>query len=558
MNRNRVHMGQRIFKGGILRLGFVAISFFAETLFIALMFTRLASYIKIMNGIIRWTGIILVLAIYAKNTTASMRLPWIILILSFPIFGTAIYVIIGLNGSPKRMRKSFEAVNQAVISYVFQEEDVLSSMKELHPDAFGISSYIYSYAKYPVYLSEEVNYFTKPVEVIPMLLRDLKEAKKYIFLEYFAVDNHSVWKFLERVLVQKVKEGVEIRVLYDDVGSIGYVNLDFAKHLRSLGIQCIPFNPCSAGLKLILNHRDHRKMTIIDGKVAYTGGYNIADEYFEISRPFGSWKDTGIRVQGQAVNSFVICFLEMWLFNSRKKGLLDEKKEIWQYLIYDQTVTCRKDTKEEGPEEQKYARGKKQVEKGKIKRETVLESCSQGFLQPYADNPLDHENVGEEIYISILNKAKEYCYFMTPYLIITDEMQHAMILAAKRGVDVRIITPGVPDKKIIYRLTRSYYQGLMKGGVKIFEWTPGFCHAKMCLADGIMGTCGTVNLDYRSLYHHFENGCFMVGGEVLKDIKMDFDDTFAESVEVTEDYKTRISAGLRLEQLFLRLFAELM
>ena len=181
-----------------------------------------------------------------------------------------------------------------------------------------------------------------------------------------------------------------------------------------------------------------------------------------------------------------------------------------------------------------------------------------GYIQPYADCPLDGIQVGEDVYISIVNKADRYCWFMTPYLIITDEMTHALSLAAKRGVDVRIITPGIPDKKLIYSITRSFYHNLVQDGVRIYEWTPGFCHAKMSVADDCMATCGTINLDYRSLYHHFENGCFMADCDAVLDIRRDMEQTLEQCREVTEKYKSGRSATLRLGQLFLRLFAELL
>ena len=319
---------------------------------------------------------------------------------------------------------------------------------------------------------------------------------------------------------ERVKAGVEVRVFYDDMGSIGFINTDFVKKLEFAGIHCRVFNPFMPGLNVFLNNRDHRKITVIDGKIGFTGGYNLANEYFNYTHPYGQWKDTGIRLEGDAVRSLTITFLEMWNAVSMKDI---NDTDFDQYLV-----------------------------------KSDYQAAQEGFIQPYADSPMDDEQVGEEVYISMINKAERYCWFMTPYLIITDEMTHALCLAAKRGVDVRIITPGMPDKKLIYSITRSFYHGLVKNGVRIYEWTPGFCHAKMSVADDCMATCGTINLDYRSLYHHFENGCFMADSQTVLDIRDDLGATMNECREVTEKYRTGRSAYLRLGQLFMRLFAGLL
>lgn len=512
-------------KTGIKRLIFVALSFIMETAFIVMMFTRLAHYAEIINICFHILGATIVLGIYSMNKTSSMKMPWIILILALPILGTCIYLTIGLNGAPGLMRKRYATVDSKIMPSLEFDSDAIDSLKSANPNAYSISSYIYHYSNYPIYKNSGIQYYNNASLAYESLLNDLKEAKSFIFMEYFAIENSIAWKRCEDILVEKVKEGVEVRVFYDDIGSIGYVNLDFARYLESKGIKCKVFNPCGVGIKLILNHRDHRKITIIDGKTAYTGGFNIADEYFEITNPYGHWKDTGIRITGEPVRSFVIMFLEMWLFERKRKQsvIINPETDINPYLVsFD-------------------------------KNDDIC-----GYLQPYADTPLDNENLAEEVYISIINKANSYCYFITPYLIISDEMLHAISLASKRGVDVRIITPGIPDKKLIYSVTRSFYNALAKNGVRIYEWTPGFSHAKMCVSDDRMATVGTINLDYRSLYHHFEDGCLIIDSDVIKEIKSDFISTFSESREVTDKYKTGRSSFLRLGQLILRLFAELL
>ena len=303
------------------------------------------------------------------------------------------------------------------------------------------------------------------------------------------------------------------------MGSIGFVNKKFAEKLEAVGIRCHVFNPVHPMMNVFLNNRDHRKITVVDGQIGYTGGYNLANEYFNITHPYGQWKDTGVRMEGDAVRSLTAAFLEMWNASIRTEN--DEDTALGAYF-------------------------------------PTYAAEGNGFIQPYADSPLDDEHVGEEVYISMANKAEKYCWFITPYLIITDEMAHALSLAAKRGVDVRIITPGIPDKKMVYNVTRSFYNCLVRNGVRVFEWTPGFCHAKMSVADDCMATCGTINLDYRSLYHHFENGCFMADCDAVADIRADFERMMAQSREVTQQYREGRSATLRLGQLVMRFFAELL
>lgn len=315
----------------------------------------------------------------------------------------------------------------------------------------------------------------------------------------------------------RAAHGVEVRIFYDDVGSIGFINHDFRKRMEENDIACRVFNPIIPVLSVFMNNRDHRKITVIDGKVGFTGGYNLANEYFNITHPYGHWKDTGIRLEGDAVKSLTVMFLEMW--NAVKKTDQDYQK----YLP-----------------------------------ETDYQAKQDGFIQPYADSPLDDEHVGESVYMNLIAHAKKEIYFTTPYLIITDEMNRALGLAAKRGVDVRIVTPGIPDKKLIYKVTRSYYAGLVRQGVRIYEYTPGFIHAKQCVCDGEAATCGTINMDYRSLYLHFENGAFLYNCDAVKEMRKDFEHIFTESTEVTEKYKSGRSAVLRGTQCLLRLFAPLM
>ena len=512
--------GKKKTENGTKRLIFTAVSILLEIVFLLFLFTKVSEYATIIDWATRIVAIFLVLGLYSMDKTSSMKMPWIILMLAFPILGVSLYLLVGLNGSTKKMRARYEEIDKKLLPYLPDNRQILEWMKEESPQAGAIASYLTNYSCYPVYQNTDVTYYDEAIKGLDAQLEDLSKAEKFIFMEYHAIEDEEAWQRIQTVLEDRVKAGVEVRIFYDDMGSIWFVNMDFATKLKSLGIKCRVFNPILPGLNMFLNNRDHRKITVIDGKVAYTGGYNLANEYFNITHPYGIWKDTGIRMEGDAVNSMTVAFLEMWnaAGNIKSKELVPEK-----YVIH-------------------YA----------------YKAQQRGYVQPYADSPLDGEQVGEEVYISMANKAEKYCWFITPYLIITDEMTHALTLAAKRGVDVRIITPGIPDKKMVYSVTRSFYHNLVKHGVRIYEWTPGFCHAKMSVADDKMATCGTINLDYRSLYHHFENGCFLADCDAVLEIRDDLIRTMGESREVTEQYKEGRSAGLRLGQLILRLFAELL
>lgn len=512
--------GKKKTENGTKRLIFTAVSILLEIVFLLFLFTKVSEYATIIDWATRIVAIFLVLGLYSMDKTSSMKMPWIILMLAFPILGVSLYLLVGLNGSTKKMRARYEEIDKKLLPYLPDNRQILEWMKEESPQAGAIASYLTNYSYYPVYQNTDVTYYDEAIKGLDAQLEDLSKAEKFIFMEYHAIEDEEAWQRIQTVLEDRVKAGVEVRIFYDDMGSIWFVNMDFATKLKSLGIKCRVFNPILPGLNMFLNNRDHRKITVIDGKVAYTGGYNLANEYFNITHPYGIWKDTGIRMEGDAVKSMTVAFLEMWnaAGNVKSKELVPEK-----YVIH-------------------YA----------------YKAQQRGYVQPYADSPLDGEQVGEEVYISMANKAENYCWFITPYLIITDEMTHALTLAAKRGVDVRIITPGIPDKKMVYSVTRSFYHNLVKHGVRIYEWTPGFCHAKMSVADDKMATCGTINLDYRSLYHHFENGCFLADCDAVLEIRDDLIRTMGESREVTEQYKEGRSAGLRLGQLILRLFAELL
>ncbi|MBR0429704.1 MAG: cardiolipin synthase [Lachnospiraceae bacterium] len=515
-------------KNGTGRMVVSLLVFLLEALFIVALFTWLNDYVLWVSFLTRVVSILIVLGLYASRMTSNIKTPWIILILAVPIVGVGIFLIVGLNGKPYAMRKRYQHVDAVLMPMLIDDEQDVRNEATFHEleqwDAgvASISNYIVNNSGYPLFHNSDITYYGSAEAGFAAQKGAMKAAKHFIFLEYHAIEDDFLWHSIQDILEAKVKEGVEVRVFYDDMGSIGFINTDFITRLAAVGIECRVFNPFVPGLNLFLNNRDHRKITVVDGVIGFTGGYNIANEYCNITHPFGKWKDTGVRIEGEAVRSLTITFMENWHAIRKSDGSL-LKEEIARYLS----------------------------DVNHLVREPGA------FVQPYADTPLDDEQVGEEVYISIINNAKKYCWFITPYLIISDEMIHALNLAAKRGVDVGIVTPGIPDKKLVYSVTRSYYSALTDHGVRIYEWTPGFCHCKMCVSDDKVATCGTINLDYRSLYHHFENGCMYMNCRAVMDTKYDFENTFAEAKEVTEDY-AGTKGMLGLGQQVLRLIAVLL
>ena len=500
----------------IMRIAIVTVALIIQVGWILLRVQWLNAY---SQRIATFTGLLaigVVLYLNSKNTNAAMKMPWIMLILAFPVMGLSMYLLFEILGDPgvgKRMR---QVRKQMRVETTEKDRKTLSKLERVDLAAANQCRYLWQRAGYPVYENTAVTYYSEGKFALEAMKEALGTARSFIFMEYFIVEEESSFRELEQILVQKVKEGVEVRLMYDDIGSVGKVNMAFARRLNEQGIQCVPFNPALPFLNLFMNHRDHRKITVIDGRVGFTGGYNLADEYFDRTHPYGRWKDTGIKLEGEAVGSLTAIFLELWAV--QRKGVED-----WSpYLNIRHSVPAG------------------------------------GFVQPFADNPLAEERVAENVYLNLIHQAQKSLYIMTPYLIITDEMSHALGLAAMRGVDVRIITPGIPDKKTVYAVTRSYYAGLIRQGVRIFEYTPGFCHAKQCICDGELVSIGTSNLDYRSLYHHFENNVLLVGCDAVQDIADDFRAMFTQCREVTEGYRTGWGKAMGVWQYILRLFAPLL
>ena len=492
----------------ILRAVFVALSLLLQLgwIFVQILALNNSPYAAVITNII---AILVVLKLYSKHTNAAFKLPWIMLIMAMPVMGLSLYLLTQVAVTPKSIHKRVKKVKEKNAPYL-KQEDVLAGMD---PEAGNLARYLCRWEGMPAWGDTAARYYGETLDALEDMKRDLESAEKFIFMEYFILEDGEAFSQIREILEKKAAQGVEVRLMYDDLGSVGTANWRYALELTQSGIRCQAFNPALPLLNLFLNNRDHRKITVIDGKVGYTGGYNLADEYFHYTKPYGHWKDTGLRLEGKGVRNLTATFLELWNVNARTE------EDPAPYLDIAHSVP------------------------------------GTGWVQPFGDSPLDDERSAENVYLNLINQADHYVWIMTPYLIITDELSRALELAAKRGVDVRIITPGVPDKKTVWAVTRSYYPRLVREGVRIFEYTPGFCHGKMALCDGSIASIGTSNLDYRSLYLHFENNVVLYHCGAVKQMEQDFKEMFPQCREMTESCR---SAPLRIWQCILRLFSPML
>lgn len=449
-------------------------------------------------------SIVAVVLIINSDMTSGYKIAWMIPIMLFPIFGGLFYIFFGGKKLSKRVRRKMNSVELKLKEALAEKGTTIDALESECSSAANQAKYIQDYAYSPPYNNTLTKYLPSGEAKFKVLKEELGKAKRYIFMEYFIIEEGKMWGEILEILEAKVAEGVDVRVMYDDVGCITKLPKGYDKLLESKGIKCAVFNPFAPVLSSRLNNRNHRKITVIDGHTGFTGGINLADEYINEYEKFGHWKDTAIMLKGEAAWSLSVMFLSLW----------DYVNEI------DEDYSLFKPLREE------------------------LQDFGDGYVQPFADNPLDEEPVGESVYLNLINRANKYVYITTPYLIIDTEMVVALSVAAKSGVDVKIVTPHIADKKIVHSMTRSYYPILLRNGIKIYEYTPGFIHAKSFVVDDEYGVVGTINMDYRSLYLHYECGVWLYKTSSVDDIKSDFLDTLKlcreytlEDVEKTPIYK---------------------
>lgn len=485
------------------RVIILSILFIIQLIWFYIMVANIFELAPWFDIVLQIIAMIIILYLVMKDDSPAYRISWSIAIGLFPIFGTMMYILIG-NKRPTTSMRSKIAKQESLHSHEYEGlPDVQSALENKDERLSMLASYVTEYAKAPLYTNSQVDYFPNGESMMEPLLEDLRKAEKTIFIEFFIVEFGDMLDAIMDVLVKKVAEGVEVCFIYDDFGCITRLPNDFDKTLEKLGIKAMKFNPVKPIVSMVYNTRDHRKFIIIDNETAYTGGLNIADEYINVVERFGYWKDNMIRINGPAVWNLSNLFLNMW--NAFKHT--DDSYDIF------------------------YPEVSMSQEREML--ESHADISELGFVQPFGDSPLDREPIGENVYREILNLAKDYVYIYTPYLVISYELQTAMTLAAKRGVKVYLMTPGIPDKKLVFRMTRSYYRPLIEAGVKIYEYTPGFLHAKTFVADDKVATVGTINLDYRSLYLHFETSTLIYYHPVIKEIKQDFEESISVSKRVS-------------------------
>ena len=460
---------------------------------------------------------LMVLYVLNCEMNSSAKITWLVLVMLFPVFGALLFWFTQLEIGHRMQKARLDYLISSTKTSIQQDKEVLQKISEESPDTESLVHYLARSGCYPIYDKTDVKYFPSGETKFEELLKQLKEAKDFVFLEYFIVEEGIMWGQVLEILAAKAAEGVDVRVMYDGTCESSLLPFDYPKRLEKLGIKCKVFAPVTPFLSTHYNYRDHRKILVIDGQVAFTGGVNLADEYINEKYRFGHWKDTAIMLRGEAVRSFTLMFLQMWN--------VDEKSPEF-YKFINVPVTEVKDAK--------------------------------GYVAPYGDCPLDDDKTGERVYMDILNRANKYVHIMTPYLIIDGEMETALRFAAKRGVDVKIILPGIPDKKYAFALAKTHYKHLLEAGVKIYEYTPGFVHAKVFTSDDCKAVVGTINLDYRSLYHHYECAAYMYQTECIADIERDFEETLEKCTRITKETIKKEKLGTKLVGWILKVVAPLM
>lgn len=501
------------------RVGVIAVMLLLQIAFYALLLAsfRDSELFPLFNGILVALSVLLIIWIICNRSNPGYKIGWIIIVLACMPFGSITYLLLGGNEMSSYNKKRLAVMESKVRSNLEADctrADKLAAV--VGEDAGRMARYLEHSAFCPVYGNTATRYYPLGDNCYGDLLEALERAERYIFIEYFIIEEGELWNSVLQILRRKAEEGVEVRVIYDDVGSIFTLPADYPARLEKMGIQCRVFNRMVPILSLRQNNRDHRKYMIIDGKVAFTGGINMADEYINAKPRFGHWKDNAIRLEGDAVWSMTVSFLSMWDVTHK------QSEDLTRF------------------------------------RPSPAPAGAQGYVQPYHDCPWDDEPVGQTVYLNLINRAKKYVYITTPYLVIDATLSMALGAAAKSGVDVRIITPHIPDKKTVFEVTQAYYEELLEDGVKIYEYAPGFIHGKVFVVDDQYATVGTVNLDYRSMFLHFENGVLLYGTPTVGDVRDDFLDTQEKSVQVTLEDCRKVPVMRRILRGLLRIFAPLL
>ena len=476
----------------------------------------LAQYVPVFfGGVLAFTAVMLLLVLNSGEDP-TVKVSWSIVIALLPVFGSVLYLFVRLDLGHRVEQKRYEQTVRESADFSQQNQDVLERLRDEDRNVYNLARYLYAHGNFPVHTATDVVYFPLGEDKFRAMCEELEKAEQYIFMEYFIIGKSYMWNTLLEILERKAAQGVDVRVMYDGTCAFALLPYGYPAELEAKGIRCKMFSPIRPFVSTHYNNRDHRKILVVDGKVAFTGGVNLDDCYINLEHPHGHWKDTAVMVKGPAARSFAMMFLQMWNITEKERN-------------YD---PCR------------------------ISDEVTAGET--GYVIPFGDSPTDNERVGEMVYLNILNQAKDYVYIMTPYLILDQQMVNALRFAAKRGVDVRLILPHIPDKKTVFALAKNHYPELLGSGVRIYEYTPGFVHAKVFLSDDSQAVVGTINLDYRSLYLHYECAAYLYRVAAIGDIRRDFENTMALSQEITLEQAQKRGIVSRLVGAVLKVFAPLM
>ena len=456
---------------------------------------------------------LVILCIVNRDDNPDFRLVWMVPVAALPVVGAVIYLFVRLQLGTRLIRRRIAASDAAAAEVRPRDESAVAAVRALAGGA-DVTGYLEKRG-FPAYINTDCTYYRLGDEMFPDILRAVEGAREFIFLEYFILEEGEMWDALFALLREKAAEGLDVRLMYDAVGSLSKAPPGYYKVIRAAGIRCKVFSPMSPILSTHQNNRDHRKVCIVDGTVAFTGGINIADEYINaVTRKCGHWKDFGLRVTGEAVDSMTVSYLQMW-------NLTERRQEAFEPFLKKYFVP------------------------------------SGGFVVPYTDQPFDAYNVCRAVYLDILNTARSYVYIMTPYLVIDSELKSALVYAAQRGVDVRILLPGQCDEPIAKTIGITYYRELLSGGVKLYAYAPGMLHSKVFLSDDEKAVVGTVNLDYRSLFLTFENAVYLCRHPAVGTVRADFEETFGLCRPITEATYKSYGVFKRIAGRIMRLFAPL-
>ncbi len=505
---------RKILKSRALFLAIILLAELALLFYVVLFLTDQFVVLYVIMSILS-----LVTSIYLMhvNDNPNTRIAWLVPVMAVPFLGTTLYLIAGNRKVSKRLQASTVREIAETVALFKQDQQILKDLKQHDADAYRQFAYVYNNSRYPTYRNTQVTYFRTGDEAFEAMMEELEKAKKFVFMEYFIINTGYMLDQVLEVLARKVKEGVEVKILYDDFGCMNTLDADTLKRIRDLGIEILAFNRMKPALIAQMNNRDHRKITVIDSKVGFVGGLNLADEYINRKMRFGHWKDNALMLKGEAVFSLTMMFLQYFNYES------NQHQDYAKYLV-------------------KYS----------------LTEGNESYVLPFADAPTDEELTAYNVHLNLINQAKNYVYITTPYLIIDYTMLHALCLAAKNGVDVRIINPYIPDKWYAHLASQYNYGMLMEAGVRIYEYEPGFVHAKMFVSDDYIGLLGTINMDYRSYYMHHECGVLVCNDGCIADMKNDFLETQAKCREITPESYGKTNIFVRLLQALLNIFGPMM